>query len=72
MRSLIDEKGVEAISGWYKQDERDTSHTITIMGDKFPLLLNIKNDSELATIKIILMKNGIKFIVDDINNISQN
>jgi len=72
MTSLIDERGVKALSGWYKQDERDIVHTITIIPDNFPLLLNIKNDSELATIKVILMKNGIKFIVDDINNISQN
>lgn len=57
---LIDEKGAKSISGWFK-DKKDTPHTVSFNN----LDLSVSNDTELATLKLILMKNNIKFTVDN-------
>ncbi len=68
---IIDEAGAKAISGWFKE-KRDTPHTITVISEKTPFNLNVDNDQDKAKLVMILMRNGIKHIVDDINQISKN
>jgi len=58
--SIIDEKGAKAISNWFK-DKKDTPHTISI--DK--LKLELRDDRELATLELILMRNSVKYKVDE-------
>jgi len=58
--SIIDEQGAKAISNWFK-DKKDTPHTISI--DK--LKLELRDDRELATLELILMRNSIKYKVDE-------
>jgi hypothetical protein len=58
--SIIDEKGAKSISNWFK-DKKDTKHTISF-GD---FNINVDNDQELGTLKLILMRNDIKFVVDN-------
>lgn len=57
---IIDERGAKAISGWFK-DKKDTPHTVSF-GD---YNITVGNDQELATLKLILMRNRIKFVVDN-------
>ena len=68
--AIIDERGAQAISGWFKE-KADIPHTITILTDK-PVNIKVENDRDKAFISVLFMRNGIKFIVDDINNISKN
>jgi hypothetical protein len=58
--SIIDEQGAKAISNWFK-DKKDTPHTITI--DK--LKLELRDDRELATLQLILMRNNVKYKIDE-------
>jgi len=58
--SIIDEQGAKAISNWFK-DKKDTPHTITI--DK--LKLELRDDRELASLELILMRNSVKYKVDE-------
>jgi hypothetical protein len=67
---IIDERGAKSISGWFK-DKQDTQHTITIGGDEHPFIIKVSNDTELASMKVIFMRNGIKFKVDE-SKISSN
>ena len=67
---IIDERGAQAISGWFKE-KADTPHIITILTDK-TFDLRVENDRDKAFMSVLLMKNGIKFVVDDINHISKN
>jgi hypothetical protein len=71
MSPIIDDAGARAISGWFKE-KADVPHTITILADKLPLMLNVDNDTDKAKLVMILMRNGVNHIVDDINNISKN
>ena len=57
---IIDEQGAKAIANWFK-DKKDTPHTISF----HDLNLSIANDRELATLQLILMRNNIKYIVDN-------
>jgi hypothetical protein len=59
---LIDEKGAKAISNWNKDTSAKESHNISILiDDNIPLVLKVDNDIEKSNLKLILMKNRIKF-----------
>jgi len=60
---IIDEQGSRAIANWFKE-KQDTPYIISILDDKYPLVLNVSNDGEKATLCFILMKNGIKHKVE--------
>jgi len=57
---IIDEQGAKAISKWF-QDKKDTPHTVSFN----EVTLELANDRELATLQLILMRNRIKFVVDN-------
>lgn len=71
MSPIIDDAGGRAIANWFKE-KKDIPHTITIMNATLPLNINVYNDREKATLELIFMRNGIKYIIDDISKISQN
>ena len=58
--AIIDDKGAKSIAGWFK-DTKDRKHVMTINVDNLPLTLKLDNDVELATLKLICMRNSIKF-----------
>lgn len=58
---LIDDAGAKAISKWFN-NKQDTPHIVSVND----MLLKINSDRELATLELILMRNSIKYKVDDI------
>jgi hypothetical protein len=60
---IIDEAGAKSIANWFKE-KQDTPYIVTITDNKSPVVLNVKNTQERATLEFILMKNGIKYKVE--------
>lgn len=71
MSPIIDDAGGRAIANWFKE-KKDVPHSITVINSSLPLTIHVANDREKATLELIFMRNGIKYIVDDISRISPN
>lgn len=69
---IIDDKGAKAISGWFKDDKSDVTHCLSITNVDPPIVIKTSNIQEFATMKILLAKNGIKYELTDVSNISKN
>lgn len=72
---IIDKKGAETISKWFKENTDNTIHCLTIK-NKNDIVISTKNIQEFATMKILLAKNNIKYELcnnnNDIKKISDN
>ena len=67
--SLIDEKQTASILGWLDAGKKYEPKVVKIKAGLDSLELKVKNDTEQATLELILMRNGIKF---DITKFSEN
>lgn len=67
---LIDEAGARAISKWVQEKKRNV-YDVTILSEP-PLVLRVDSEIEEANLRMVLMKNRIKFNIEEIKNISPN
>jgi hypothetical protein len=61
--TLIDDKGAASIVKWLDSGKKYDPQTFTILTET-PIDLHVKNDSEEATLRLILMRNGLKFTIN--------
>jgi hypothetical protein len=63
---LIDEAGTKAIAGWMKK-ETNEHHLVSFTINETIVTLSTNTENEFGTLKLILMRNGIRFDIDKIS-----
>lgn len=63
---LIDDAGAKAIAGWLKK-ETNENHLVSFTINGTIVTLSTNTENEFGTLKLILMRNGIRFDIDKIS-----
>lgn len=61
--TLIDDKGAASILKWMDAGKKYDPQVFTILTEP-AIDIQVKNDSEEATLRMILMRNGLKFTIN--------